>query len=202
MEPESEWRDGFLFLGNELSLDFLNTRPEVGGELVELLPDSGALLRWLVAAELLSKRKAKKLAKTWAASGEGQIRALHEFREAYRKIILKREAGRSLTPAYTGYLNELLKGHRFTDQIGRAAPGAALTRGRLFEPRRPLDALGPILDAAVDLLVNGDPERTRKCAGCVLHFADTSKKGTRRWCSMQICGNRAKVAAYARRRRE
>jgi predicted RNA-binding Zn ribbon-like protein len=35
----------------------------------------------------------------------------------------------------------------------------------------------------------------------VLHFCDTSRKGTRRWCRMQICGNRAKVATYAARHR-
>jgi predicted RNA-binding Zn ribbon-like protein len=43
--------------------------------------------------------------------------------------------------------------------------------------------------------------RVRKCDQCVLHFYDISKKGTRRWCSTQLCGNRQKVAAYAARRR-
>jgi len=201
MEPESDWRDGFLFLGNQLSLDFLNTRPEVDGQPVELLPDAGALLRWLTAAELLSKRKAGEMGKTWApGNAEGQMRGLHEFREAYRKIILEREAGRSLTPGSLSYLNGLLREHCFTDQVIRDDSGV-LKRRRLFEPRRPLDALGPIVDAAVQLLVEGDPARIRKCDRCVLHFADTSKKGTRRWCSMEICGNRAKVAAYARRQR-
>jgi len=35
-----DWRDGFLFVGNQLSLDFLNTRPVIDGKPVELLPDS------------------------------------------------------------------------------------------------------------------------------------------------------------------
>ncbi|MGH6682050.1 MAG: CGNR zinc finger domain-containing protein [Bradyrhizobium sp.] len=34
-----------------------------------------------------------------------------------------------------------------------------------------------------------------------MHFFDTSKKGSRRWCSMNICGNKLKVAAYQRRKR-
>ncbi|WP_082661594.1 CGNR zinc finger domain-containing protein [Terracidiphilus gabretensis] len=42
----------------------------------------------------------------------------------------------------------------------------------------------------------------RQCAVCVVHFFDTSKKGSRRWCSMNICGNKLKVAAYQRRKRE
>jgi len=51
-----DWRDGFLFVGNQLSLDFLNTRPVIDGKQVELLPDSASLLRWLAAAGLLTKK--------------------------------------------------------------------------------------------------------------------------------------------------
>jgi hypothetical protein len=51
---KSDWRDGFLFLGNHLALDFLNTHPVQNGEAVELLPDFDALLRWFQAADLHS----------------------------------------------------------------------------------------------------------------------------------------------------
>lgn len=41
-------------------------------------------------------------------------------------------------------------------------------------------------------------DRIRACAGegCVLWFLDTSRNGTRRWCSMAGCGNRAKARAH------
>lgn len=45
------------------------------------------------------------------------------------------------------------------------------------------------------------PDRIRPCSNdeCVLHFYDVSKNGTRRWCSMAGCGNRAKARRhYAR----
>ncbi|MFD9541909.1 CGNR zinc finger domain-containing protein [Streptomyces sp. NPDC060022] len=51
-------------------------------------------------------------------------------------------------------------------------------------------------------LLAGRPERIRPCANdaCILHFYDISKNGTRRWCSMAGCGNRAKAQRhYARR---
>jgi len=51
------------------------------------------------------------------------------------------------------------------------------------------------------LFAEADRNRVRKCGQCVLHFHDTSKKGIRRWCSMRLCGNRLKVAAYAARQR-
>ena len=47
--PDSDWRDGFLFVGNHLTLDFLNTRPVQNGEPLELLSDFSALLRWFHA---------------------------------------------------------------------------------------------------------------------------------------------------------
>jgi len=42
---KSDWKDGFLFLGNHLALDFLNTCPVQNGETVELLPDFEDLLQ-------------------------------------------------------------------------------------------------------------------------------------------------------------
>ena len=49
----SDWKGGFLFLGNELVLDFVNTRPIQDSKPMELLPDFGAVLRWFQAADLL-----------------------------------------------------------------------------------------------------------------------------------------------------
>ncbi|WP_312888589.1 CGNR zinc finger domain-containing protein [Nonomuraea rhodomycinica] len=45
------------------------------------------------------------------------------------------------------------------------------------------------------------PSRVRPCAHpeCVLWFLDVSKNGSRRWCSMESCGNRAKAGRFSRR---
>jgi predicted RNA-binding Zn ribbon-like protein len=79
--------------------------------------------------------------------------------------------------------------------------GKQLSAELQFEPQSPMDLFAPLAHAAAMLLANANRDRVRKCNQCVLHFVDTSKKGTRRWCSMQLCGNRRKVAAYAARRR-
>ncbi|GAA3473239.1 CGNR zinc finger domain-containing protein [Nonomuraea roseola] len=59
--------------------------------------------------------------------------------------------------------------------------------------------------AAADLvrLMGERPERIRKCANpvCVLWFYDISKNGSRRWCSMETCGNRAKSSRFQERQR-
>ncbi|MFI6324973.1 CGNR zinc finger domain-containing protein [Nonomuraea sp. NPDC050556] len=53
-------------------------------------------------------------------------------------------------------------------------------------------------------LMGERPDRVRKCANpeCLLWFLDISKNGSRRWCSMEKCGNRAKVGRFHQRHRK
>jgi predicted RNA-binding Zn ribbon-like protein len=55
--------------------------------------------------------------------------------------------------------------------------------------------LAPVLWSAADLLVGPQLAKLRECSNdkCLWLFLDDSKNGTRRWCSMQACGNRAKA---------
>jgi predicted RNA-binding Zn ribbon-like protein len=61
--------------------------------------------------------------------------------------------------------------------------------------------LAAIARSAAEILVEGPAARVRVCAnpGCGLFFSDMSRTRRRRWCSMARCGNRHKVAAFARR---
>jgi predicted RNA-binding Zn ribbon-like protein len=51
---------------------------------------------------------------------------------------------------------------------------------------------------ALELVTSPEFARVRRCAGahCGALFLDTSRPGTRRWCSMEICGNQAKKSTY------
>jgi predicted RNA-binding Zn ribbon-like protein len=198
----SDWRDGFLFVGNQLSLDFLNTRPVMDGKPVELLPDGAALARWLKAAGLVSAREAKRLGRGWSGHPNftRMLGELREFRERLRLAVFQMEKGARPSPAFVAEINRLLSAHPYIDHVVQADSGPE--REKRFDPHAPLDVLAPVVDNVATLLTMHDKSpRLRKCEGCVLHFYDTSKKGTRCWCSMNLCGNRSKVAAYARRKR-
>ena len=198
---KSDWKDGFLFLGNHLALDFLNTCPVQNGEAVELLTDFDALVRWFQAADLLSFREAAGLRHQWGESARAQhvVEAVRELRERLRKEVLARERGGTVHRAVLDELNHLMAEHPMLTRLN--ASGNASTTELWFDPRRPEDLFAPLAHSAAMLFADADRNRVRKCGQCVLHFYDTSKKGTRRWCSMQLCGNRLKVAAYAARRR-
>jgi predicted RNA-binding Zn ribbon-like protein len=66
-----------------------------------------------------------------------------------------------------------------------------------------LALLAPVLWSAGDLLTSGRLPRVRACANpqCRWLFLDDSKAGTRRWCSMSACGNRAKAHRHYQRRK-
>jgi predicted RNA-binding Zn ribbon-like protein len=200
-QSPKEWIDGFLFVGNHLALDFLNTRLVLAGSPKELLPDVGALVRWLVASGLLTRPKGKALAKKWKDSPEAAVllRELLKFRERLRAVVVRQEAGFSVSNAFIAELNSLLKQHPGVIALQRE--GEKLGLETAFELEKPDDVWAPIAIAVAELLSDVSPARLRKCEACIVHFLDTSKKGSRRWCSMNICGNRIKVAAYQRRKR-
>ena len=202
-ESDSDWRDGFLFVGNHPALDFLNTRPVLSGdEPTELLPDFAAVLRWFRAADLLGSREASELRRQWKESDRARraVDSLHQLREKLRKEILRYEAGGRVQHATVDEINQLMAKHPMRTRLMATKDG--FSTEAYCGPREPEDLLGPVAHSIAGLFADLDRTKIRKCNNCVLHFYDTSKKGTRRWCSMQMCGNRAKVATYAARHRK
>ena len=82
----------------------------------------------------------------------------------------------------------------------RRLPGPRLTSEFTLEDAAPetTDLLSTLARDAIDLLTGPYAGRIRSCAAddCSLLFVDTSRPGQRRWCSMNTCGARAKMAAY------
>jgi predicted RNA-binding Zn ribbon-like protein len=198
----SDWKDGFLFLGNELVLDFLNTRPVQDRKPTELLPDFGAVLRWFQAADLLDSEQVARLERQWEGTTEAQkaTEVMKDLRERWREEILAWEGGRAIRSQTHDELNRVMGMHPMLTRLTKSR--TAYSTKLWFEVREPADLLSPLAHSAATLFATGDRKRVRKCANCVLHFHDTSKKGTRRWCSMQLCGNRFKVSAYAARQQK
>src|SRR5260370_25015680 len=200
-KTNSDWKQGFLFVGNQLGLDFLNTRPVQNGEAVELLPDFRALLRWFQAAELINAGQAVNLEKCWGESDRAQqtLSAAWGLREKLRKEILAWERGAAVRRPTVEELNRLMVEHPMRTRLRATRNG--LSKELWFDPQDPGDLFAPLAQSAATLFAETASDRVRKCRQCVLHFHDTSKKGKRRWCSMRLCGNRLKVAAYAARQR-
>lgn len=196
----NEWIDGFLFVANKAILDFLNTKPVLADGLTELLPDFRALERWLIASGMVTSPGIKAIVRGWRDSTQATafLQHLVAFRESLREAVVRMENGSSPAAAFLAEVNSLLL--QYPRQTSLHKQDGKLIRATVFTPREPADLWAPFIDATADLLSETESSRIRKCESCVVHFFDTSKKGSRRWCSMNICGNKLKVAAYQKRK--
>ncbi|MFI7686354.1 CGNR zinc finger domain-containing protein [Streptomyces griseoaurantiacus] len=168
--------------GEPLSLDLLNTRwsDEAGAQ--DLLDSAEGLGVWLRAAGLGAE----------AVADEATLAAVRETRDLLLDLV---DTG---SEAARAGLNRVLAHGAVRQEL---RPEGPRTRPEVDEA-----AWLPAWLAAADYLrlLTEAPDRVKRCAAhprCVLHFHDTTKNGTRRWCSMAACGNRAKAARHYERSR-
>jgi predicted RNA-binding Zn ribbon-like protein len=206
-----------MFLADARGLDFLNTVAAPWGSEIEWLGNGQDLLAWLEQAGLVPADVAKAM-RADAIPGEldataAQARALREW---FRSFALA-HAGRPIAPtalAELGPLNRLLERDDAygaivaseTDAPMLAVEGAhehapALHWRWLRRWRTPDTLLLPVAQAMADLVCDADFTLVRNCEGptCTMLFFDTTKGHARRWCSMAVCGNRAKQAKHRAR---
>lgn len=192
---------GFLLVGNLLWLDFVNTEPMRNGVPHDLLEDFRVLVRWLRATGSLGEPDASRALQQWEGrEGAAAFTEARRLRAALRRGAERLAAGEPPGEAMVRAVNRVL--------AARPACTRLVRRGDRYVTRlEPLSSsaiqlLVPIAESAAWLLEHGDPALVRRCAGagCVLHFYDTTKNRSRRWCSMDGCGSRAKAGAYYRRR--
>jgi predicted RNA-binding Zn ribbon-like protein len=201
IQEPADWIDGFLFVANRPILDFLNTRPVLAEGQTELLPDFYALERWLIVAGITDSAKTKRLMRDWRNTPEAMAfhTELLAFRERMRDAVLRLEGGSAPSDGFIHEVNAGLRQYPSKTELRKREGN--IVREPLFDPQQPADLWMPFFDGAAALMSEPERQRLRQCEACVVHFFDTSKKGSRRWCSMNICGNKLKVAAYQRRKR-
>lgn len=188
--PHPSGADPRPLTGEPLALDLLNTRWIDGSGPHDLLDSVAGLAVWLDSApvrEQLGPDRAP------AADRITLDRLLHA-RAALDALTPRQDPA---TPDGVFRLNEVLSHGRIRRTLGPDGTPASVV-----ETDDP--SWAPAWYAAENWLrlVADRPDRIRPCANhaCVLHFYDTSKNGTRRWCSMAGCGNRAKAQRHHARR--
>ena len=186
-----------FFIADHLALDFLNSVVGTGDERREFLADDEQVLDWLKQAGLPVDQAAGAL----KGGPPGSLRAAAvALRETGRALLARRKTGRRGDPAP---LNRLLVRGGAYQQLSWK-PGTQPRRLTYRRVETPEDLLVPIAEAMAELLETGDYRMVRRCENpnCTLWFYDRTKSHRRRWCSMAICGNRMKVAAFRARQRE
>ncbi|HEV3061992.1 MAG TPA: ABATE domain-containing protein [Vicinamibacterales bacterium] len=189
-------------LGGHPALDFVNTvDPREGEPRVEHLRSFDDLVEWAQAAGVLTQTEARQAGQAAAVDERAAARALDRalaLREAIYVIFAAIVARR---PAAADAIGELETAYR------QALAHARLTRhasGFSWQLHSGVDSVRcHIARAAVALLESERLGRIKRCPGgsgdCGWLFLDRSKNASRRWCSMEGCGNCAKLRRFRRR---
>lgn len=184
-----------FFIGGDLALDFLNSTLGEAPQQIEGLQDDLQVLQWLAQAGL----PAVPSKKPPAPGVRGPLhRTAIELRAHARELVEQRVAGEIGEPTL---LNTLLaRASSHTELVWLGTVPALVQRERA---ERPEDLLLPVAVAIAELLAEGDFRLVRQCESpdCTLWFYDRTKSHQRRWCSMAVCGNRMKVAAFRARQK-
>jgi predicted RNA-binding Zn ribbon-like protein len=194
-------RSRFQFFGNHPAVDFVNTRVGTAGLPVEQLRSFDDLVTWLLDAGLVDAPEARSAHDTWSGTPEAEaaLDAARALRALGLDVIERRRHARPIGAGILAALNVVLC--RRGAHLELAASGDGFVVRRRFEPRTAEDLLVLVAQQIAELVADADPARLRECESptCEVRFLDTSRNGRRRWCSMELCGNRSKVAAHRRR---
>lgn len=199
----------FPFIGGRPCLDFVATLGKRYTAPFERLTDAGALGRWIGEAGLRAER----------ADGEGvrvtaaELGAARALRESIHRVLRAATGGGEQVVAVPDAadlvrINEAAARPDLAPQLGPAVGGGAglAVRNCAGGASARHDVRAAMATVARDaVLLIGGPlvTRVKECENpdCSLLFLDDSQARRRRWCSMERCGNLAKIAGYRARSR-
>jgi len=194
----------FVFVSGRLNLDFANTQLVDREEKRDLLPNGTAVLRWAQQAALITPAQQDDWLGRLTAD---KLAELHRDAMALRQTIdeILQLAPETTHEAVTQHLPEL---NRFLTAGGLQRhihqQGDKFALDWQIDPDNPTGILTRIALDAAELISEQNWRRIKQCQHpqCILHFFDTSKNASRRWCSMELCGNREKVSRHRRKQSE
>lgn len=188
-------------LGGRLAVDFANLPSYPGTSLRDLSWEE--LVSFLEAAQIVSKQRGTALLSLPESDPRAAgvllgraTRLRNALRESFGALVRKAPVARELARP----INDILRITEGHDELVLKDGGWKL---EFIAREGGLDwLLAAIARSAAEILTEGAAARLTACANpaCGLLFCDTSRTHRRRWCSMAICGNRYKVASFARRR--
>ena len=150
----------------------------------EWVPDPAALGRWLEERGLDVRTHPTRT----------DLEHTYALREALRSL-LRANNGGAVDPAAVAVVNETARRGRLELRLGADGGAAVEVDGTGGD-----GALARIVGVVFEAMRDGSWTRLKACRRCKWVFWDTSKNRSGSWCSMQLCGNRAKTRAYRRRR--
>ncbi|SMX29478.1 CGNR zinc finger [Pelagimonas phthalicica] len=200
-----EIRPAAFFIGESTALDFVNSVAAPRSTEFEWLASGDDVLDWLHLAGLLSETERSALAQPKHETALERAAAdLRTFREEFRDLVHLITTEKQVPPdhALIAKLNHLMaQGQQSLRLVASGSDDQQIALKLEYDIASPEDLLPRIAASCAEFIAKADLRYVRLCegSGCTLFFNDVSKNHKRRWCSMEVCGNRAKAAAYRNR---
>jgi predicted RNA-binding Zn ribbon-like protein len=193
----------FIFIGERLWLDFVNTDDVRRGVRLDLLRDFDGLLQWLAAARVLDAERLGLMRRRAQQQPAGASASLVDARRIRAALRALAERGLALERARVDAIAEINRVLGRSAGTRRVEPRSDGGFVRTFVPGGDAFAglMIPVVESAADSLIGGELPRVRRCSDqrCPRLFLDTTRHARRRWCDMATCGNRAKAARFRER---
>lgn len=184
--------DNFLFVGEHCITDFVNTELKPAGELIDLLQTNDDVKRWFKEVGLIENIEEINLNETF-------FKEIKEYRDFIKKSFFNYIDNKDDLKSLIEKTNQILKQNEVFLQISNSEGEYKQT----FSPYKPnINILLVIIAIELAKLLSSQQFKyLKRCNNheCVLLFIDTSKNHSRRWCSMELCGNRSKVNNFNKR---
>jgi predicted RNA-binding Zn ribbon-like protein len=204
--PRRRDSDPFIFIGERLWLDFVNTDDVRRGVRFDALREFETFVQWLEAASVIDAERAAGLRRRAHQQPSGAAAALVDARRVRASLRALAERGGTTEKARNDTIAEINRILGRSAGTRRLEPNGDGSFTRSFVPVGDAFAglMIPVVESAADALVIGELSRIRRCADgrCPRVFYDGTKNGRRRWCDMATCGNRAKAARHRVRVRQ
>jgi len=188
-------------LGNRLCVDFANLALSPG-DASDHAPSWDELIDFFAAKQIVSLEKSatlRKLPESDVRGAEVLLCSAVELNRGLRQIFRAMVNGQRVAREWTEPVNRVL---RITEGHDELKWDGSHWRLSFVGREEGLEwLLAAIARSGAELIAEGPNHNLRRCgnARCPVLFYDHSKTQRRRWCSMALCGNRSKVAAFARR---
>ena len=197
------YRGRYEFIAGDPSLDFVNTISWRGTNRAhEWLSSYTNLLDWAFLAGMISDPKRsllKKLASKHPAQAIRVVAEAIKLREALNEIVKSLAASTPPESRQIAILNTHLS--IALHRLKLSPVDSKFLWTWKSEQPRPDEVLWPIVWSACNFLISHRRNPIGECVDCGWFFLDMTKNHTRRWCTMEDCGNRAKARRYRSRHR-
>ena len=204
-----------IFIAGPLGLDFLNSLARPIVEVVDWLGNGSDFLSWMKQAGLISVDEIAVLKSSMSPRELDRVAAKARDLRDWLRVFVTEHMGRPLKDqalAQLGPLNDLLVSDEiFLSLVPGPAPSEKQTSDEespaIFHLRaqrrwrKPDSLLSPIAEEIAKFISSADFRYVKACQGdhCILFFLDQTRRHGRRWCSMAVCGNRAKQETHLAR---